>query len=354
MTESLGTQFPSLRLTLFTYPSLHQRILSIPRLKLLIKLSIAALRFDRRRYRDLKIGGHPAVTRSLLNGLEKIGYPFNLNPRSIESVAQNVLVLSSITSLKEAIKLKEQGLIKQLWAGPNLVVLPTDKQAILSHPAIDKIIVPSSWVRDKYSKFSPQISSKLEVWPAGVDPCFWHPSFRSFCNLQGKEIQSAFNVLHYIKLSDPYSDASSLLPKATSALQRLGLNQQVLFYGRHHPNEYRKQLSSCNLLIYWTDRPESQGLALLEAWAMDVPTYVYEVNTAYFSNVAIVSSSCPLLTPECGCFFSSESSLLAAIKHMLHSPEPCYSPRRWVQSNMTDPLCAQRLLDILTLTKVTK
>jgi len=50
-------------------------------------------------YFSKKYRGHFAVTRSLVEGLEKIGAPANYNPRFAGSVAPTVIVLSGLNTL---------------------------------------------------------------------------------------------------------------------------------------------------------------------------------------------------------------------------------------------------------------
>ena len=59
-----------------------------------------------------KLGGHYAVTRSLLHGLERIGAAYTYNPREGSNIYENVIILAGVDKLKASIELKKAGVIK--------------------------------------------------------------------------------------------------------------------------------------------------------------------------------------------------------------------------------------------------
>jgi len=75
---------------------------------------------------------------------------FNYNPVLLASVADTVIVLAGIRALRQAIKLKQEGKIKRLYVGPNVVVFSSDYDSILAQPEVDAAITPSDWVNDLY------------------------------------------------------------------------------------------------------------------------------------------------------------------------------------------------------------
>ena len=70
--------------------------------------------------------GHFAVTRSLVEGLEKIGADLNYNPTKLSQLADTVIVLANVHALRQAIRLKQEGKIHRLFAGPNVVYFSSD------------------------------------------------------------------------------------------------------------------------------------------------------------------------------------------------------------------------------------
>ena len=60
-------------------------------------------------YYGSEYGGHTAVTRSLINGLELCKANFDYNPKDISLFSDVVVVLAGVKTLKQAIKLKKKG-----------------------------------------------------------------------------------------------------------------------------------------------------------------------------------------------------------------------------------------------------
>ena len=114
-----------------------------------------ALRPNRQYFYHPKYRGHFAVTRSLVEGLRNTGASFNYNPRYPWQLADTVIVLAGVSTLRQAIRLKKQGKIKKLFAGPNIVVFSSDNDSILAAPEVDAAITPSDFVIDLYLEDNP-------------------------------------------------------------------------------------------------------------------------------------------------------------------------------------------------------
>src|SRR5882757_3664812 len=93
------------KLTVFTEPISANGF--IPRVKSFLR----PLKFflqGKKAPQQKKYGGHYAVTRSLVEGLQKIGADFNYNPMREKDISENVIVLAGVERLKEAIELKNK------------------------------------------------------------------------------------------------------------------------------------------------------------------------------------------------------------------------------------------------------
>jgi hypothetical protein len=330
-------------LSLLTYPTLPRREYPRQWIKLIAKLGLAALRLDAQGWTQLSQGGHHGVTRSALAGCRALGLPHNLNPIRLSDVYPWVLVLSSVSALEQAIRLRLEGRIKHLWAGPNLVVLPTEAEGILDHPLVERVVVPSDWVAQQYMHLMPALQGRVVVWPAGVnlDKDWIQP-------IRVRRAQSGtVHVLHYLKLSAMRSGSRwfPIYEQLRVALDARSCQQSEVVYGSHRQQQYRHRLRQADVMLYWTDAGESQGLALLEAWAMDVPTFVVANTHASIKGVQTLVSAAPYLTPDCGNFFSSADELMSMLEPLLQGlPTFSYHPRRWVECNMTDLICMQNLV----------
>lgn len=284
-----------------------------------------------------EFGGHSAVTRSAIHGFRNIGIPVNLDPETIEEVADTVHVLSDVYALKQAISWKQNGEIKKLVAGPNLVVLPTDDLAI-SSPEIDLFLVNSQWTRAVYIDDLPLLDKKIDIWPSGVDINYWQPR---------EEIQRNQKALIYIKDETCFD----LIERCEDCLSEKGFILKRLVYGKYELEEFRKELSTSRVSIFFSAH-ESQGIALAEAWAMDVPTIVWEPGIIKIKRKNSSKeeerhcSSAPYLTNSCGLFFKTESEFKESLSKFLKN-QKSYSPRKWVIENLSDEKSASNLQDII-------
>ena len=93
---------------------------------------------------------------------------------------------------------------------------------------------------------------------------------------------------------------------------------------------------------------ETQGLALAEAWSMDVPTVVWDPRgTAEWRGRSFQSgSSAPYLTPATGRLWRTLNELEPVLRGVLAEPS-AFQPREWVLAHMTDAICSAALYDII-------
>lgn len=204
--------------------------------------------------------GHYGVTRSLVEGLSKLGVDFNYNPRKDRDVGGAVVVLSGIDSLQQAIGFKQAGKIQKLLAGPNLMVRALEYNNILSSREIDVCIVPSEWVKTAYEEDAPDLVGRIRCWYAGIDAGYWQPD-------AGRRKERQVLVYWKTEPEDFYKSVKKLL-------KGRGWETVRLVYGKHSREEFKATLSGSVFAVF-ISRSESQGLALAEAWAMDVPTLVW-------------------------------------------------------------------------------
>ena len=119
--------------------------------------------------------GHPSVTRSLVEGLQRLGANANYNPRSLEDVADTLVVLSGIEALRQAIAFKKSGHVKTLFAGPNILVFPSDHADLIAAPEVDRCVTPCGLTSRMYVEDCPALEGRMQAWPAGVNTDYWKP-----------------------------------------------------------------------------------------------------------------------------------------------------------------------------------
>ena len=297
-----------IEISLFTHPPFKVRNYGYY-CKLTLKVALVLIKTDFAAARELIKGGHPGVTQGLISGLNKINANFSLNNYKKAKRADLVIVLSGVSSLTELVTMKKQGLIKKLWAGPNIAILPSDYDYVCDR-YIDKIITPSEWVKDKYCKVAPSLYKKIIVWPSGTN-----------LDLYPKDEFQADrkNILIYHKYKTSNLLIKSITKEIKEASFDANLSVSEIFYGDYRRMNYVRELSSSFLCFYLSDRPESQGLALQESWAMNVPTAV--LRQERFSNLNFASKACsaPYLNDETGAVFDKIEEISKMISYYYKS-----------------------------------
>ena len=284
-----------------------------------------------------RIDGPTTVRVNLLKGLEKIGQPYFFNP-PVGKVTRLVGVLSNPAALRWAIGAKERGRIRWLIAGPNLVVTPDEHAGILNHPAIDLVVTPSKWVSQCYAAIAPGLSDKLVEWSAGVDENYWCPS-------SDQSASKKLDFLIFAKLQSPSSEY--MIHEIGSELANRGFSFSQLRYGTFQQGEYRSLLRASRALLYLSES-ESQGLALFEAWACDVPTLVWDRKYWDWHGYRCEASSAPYLSAQCGLSFHDLSAFFEKLDSFVVTL-PTFRPRDYIRSRFTQAQAAYSYSQLLIL-----
>jgi hypothetical protein len=283
-------------------------------------------------------GGHPAVSRSVVEGMARLRVPYRYNPSDLNQVSEIVIVLAGLEALQQAIGWKRERKINVLVAGPNIVVRPTEGNSLLASPEVDLCLVPSEWVRIAYLEDTPSLAGRISVWAAGVDERYWN---RSRLNRLRRQ-RGRKTVLVYWK------DAPADLGAGVEALlNSLGWHPVRITYGHYDREQYRAALEASAFAVFLSGS-ESQGIALAEAWAMNVPTLVWNPESlTYQGRRYTVASSCPWLTEDTGIGWVSLTEFERILTKVRDSIES-WKPREWILRHMTDEAAARNLLQIIS------
>jgi glycosyltransferase involved in cell wall biosynthesis len=278
---------------------------------------------ERLRGEKRKYGGHPGVTRSLIEGLKQLAGIDWLYARRFGNLrAKTVHAVADARAVRTGISAKRSGKCDRLIVGPNIVVRAFEENAVLASPEIDLVLVPSKWVKDAYEADEPRLIGRVAIWPAGVDADHWAPS-------GGKRTK----VLVYEKRQPEASK------QASEVIRSAGFEPVTIRYGNYQPEEFKRALEEAIACVV-VGLSESQGLALAEAWSMDVPTFVRRYD--FIPEEGIACSAAPYLTNATGAFWSTDEEL----RDLLASGTNDYTPRDWVLANNTDRHAAEALVRI--------
>jgi hypothetical protein len=193
-------------------------------------------------------------------------------------------------------------------------------------------LVPAKWVAPVLQARVGLDPKKIIVWAVGLNSQEWCPSERN---------KKTFLV--YIKGSDPINLSLILQIISESYVP------QTIRYGNYTPKKFYRILDSSAGAI-WFGSTESQGIALMQAWSMDVPTLV-RTNNEYLDPVTAMTfgaSSSPYLTKETGSFFVNDASSEMVLRSFLKNLKS-YTPRKNVLDNFEELNCLRNLIKELII-----
>lgn len=285
--------------------------------------------------------GHYAVTRSLLTGLERIGYKdYNYQPETENELYDNLHVLFGIPpcdTLQYGYNLHSAGKVKVVTAGPNVFNFPFEQGGAIEDSRLEKYLVPSEWFRNMFALMCPPAANKLYSWPCGVDS--------NILYLEHTRKNKAIIYKKGNQSNEFYADVINIV-------KRYGYEVEIFSYGKYNYDDYIKALGQASFVVAVSDT-ESQGLYLAEAWAMDVPTICFEPGfhtwpeSLYGIEITWpMTSTCPYLSEYTGVRFKNIEELKMMINHADYIIDNT-APREWVSKNMTDEICAQKFLNII-------
>jgi glycosyltransferase involved in cell wall biosynthesis len=279
--------------------------------------------------------GHFALVRSVVEGLRAIRADFNFNPRSFGELAR-VVYAPANEALRQAIELKRRGAVDYLVAGPVNALFADESDGILQAPEIDLVIVPSDWTIDFYRAF-PALVGKSRVCPCGVDAELWKPAGRA------KEPAA---VVYWKSGDERFCEAVEAIVRR-AGLEPLRFRSKHGEHGLFTPAAYRDALDRAAVGVFLSTF-ETQGIALAEAWSMNVPTVVWDPQgqAEWRGRGFKAGSSAPFLTPSTGVAFRTIDELEPALGAALAALD-AFQPRAWVLKHMTDAVCSERLYRLI-------
>jgi len=280
-----------------------------------------------------QMNGPSLVIKNTLIGLKTIGTNVVMNSKMRDTTLAPFWIpagdLSTLTN-SEIELLSESN----LTLGPNMDWFDLDNINVISQLNTVKILVPHKWVISTVEQILPN-NCQILVWHSGIDTDFWQKK-RSDLLLH--------EVLVYVKNLNDVDN----LRCVEDYLQMQGVRFNVLKYGSYSQSELKSILNRATAAI-WIGGTESQGLALLECWSMNVPTLVLKNETWYSPNGSpYPASSAPYMSHEMGQFSTSSQFTEGDFKGFFSKLNE-FSARDSSQKTFNLVDCASRLFSILEL-----
>jgi len=291
--------------------------------------------------RASEYAGHKGWSGSIVRGLTALGPDagsWNYNP-SHTDMLNDVLWTDDCGRARIGIRGGEVNGVKFVVCGA--VGNTFENADDFADPNIGFLIAPSSWVADRFR--GQRVAIRIVV--SGVDPDFFEPSIlgrnktsRHYVIKPGKTVviylKSSCDGCHGFTLQTP------LVQELNATLVTRGWKAIFVEYGSYSQQEWRDALDQAFAAIFMTPT-ESQSIALAEAWAMDIPTFVYEVSPIHpapiFGKVWPHANEGPYINYLNGARWSTIDGLVTLLNDMQPQPLPQpWAPREYVLNTMTD------------------
>lgn len=285
--------------------------------------------------------GPSAVLNNVRTSLLRNSYPhriitlnldvFKLSEKQKKYIrnADRVIIPFWRTEVSELEELLHQSPHAQFFLGPNFS-LSINKLDLIAKRHAERffVLLPSEEIRKYFERRYPNRVNFFKscfVVPTPVDEEYWCGGIRKrslvLLYLKGKEFPER-------------SDIQSVLR------QRYGRSVKTIKYGAYTQKQYRALLAEARIMIY-LGGTESQGLALLESWASNVPTIVRGTannpkSSTHLKNLKYggqLSTYAPLMSQYTGRFFTTSEDLFL-ILDKFELKEIGFCPRKWVQQNL--------------------
>jgi len=278
-----------------------------------------------------KVSGPGKVFTNLVKGLDKIGYPYVVN-RDLNAT-KRLWIHDDVAALSYMHRSKAHKVL-----GPNLFVLPKEITPGIQFDGC-LYLHPCEWAAKLWEHIGFD-ACPIKSWPVGIDTDEFQPSGTS--NARGR-------IMVYHKDRDTQE-----LPLILDVLHRNKLPYWLVIYPLYEENSYKELLSNTSFII-WHGRHESQGIALQEAMACDIPMLVWDAKSL-FQDVGgrerfgaslweFPVTTVPFFDDSCGIKIGEPSELERAIQFMLeHLRE--FSPREFVLKHLSLEGQARALIDL--------
>jgi len=225
--------------------------------------------------------------------------------------------------------------------GPGLFDHPLEAPALMNDPRFRVYLAFSEWMRRLFAQVYGD--ENMALWFGGMDLTEWpdatnHP----------KDID--FLVYDKIRWNRD-TIVPAIRDPLLAELTRRGLSFEILRYGQHTNDTYRKVVQRSRGLLFLCEH-ETQGMAYQEAMASNVPVlawdqgYWLDPNRPRWEPNPVPASSVPYFGDPCGERFGYHGADdFAAVLDRFLAKRDRYAPRAWVAENLSFEQSARLYLD---------
>lgn len=214
--------------------------------------------------------------------------------------------------------------ITDLHIGPNICVLPTDNNVVMSQQ-YKKYLVNSQWTHNIYKNFISE--NKLDIWPVGIDTELFTDS-RSF--------RKSNDCLFYIK-----NRSHDEVNFVENLLINKNISYEKYVYGSYNESDFIESLFRSKF-AFVLDASESQGIAIQEIMSTNIPLFVWD--STNWGNYQ--ATTVPYWDDSCGIKVTKSEELEYSLNIFLEKINS-YNPRNFITNNLSLEKAANNLIEIL-------
>ena len=231
---------------------------------------------------------------------------------------------------------------KKFIFGPHFSTFPNQSQLKSLQASVYKnsiYIHPSEWSASVWKEMGAEEFLPIKVFPFSVNTNRFQPLL---------SVTIRENVFVYFKRRHPQE-----LHQLKDFINRQHIKNYRIFDYSHHYNEddYLNYLQTCQYGII-LDAHESQGFAIEEAMACDVPLLVWSAQTmnqehgSHYS--AIPCTTVPYWDPMCGEVFHNLAELPNTFQtFQTKLQDKQYKPRDYILATLSMEKCAERFMSLI-------
>jgi hypothetical protein len=240
--------------------------------------------------------------------------------------------------------------------GPHFFVVPEDSNHPLYHHTYDDRFFFNTlcpWVSVLYREFC---GDRIRM---PFIPAFFGIDTESIRIVPPPEERK--EVLVYVKQRNP-----AHVQRVFSFLERRCIPYKAIHYGSYRDHDFKHALQSTSFVV-WVGRHESQGFALQETLASNVPILLWDAETMYEEydghraiyegwrqkGIQCVSTVAPAWSPECGIRFTKADELDESFDRMTRE-YTSMAPRSFVEKTLSLRPAFQNLCHLMGIKESTQ
>lgn len=270
------------------------------------------------------MNGPKKVVNNLLASLEQEGITYAVNDEQYE---HNLLLQYDWAGHVKHSELTLENCV----IGPQIWLFDQHTNELKKNPHYYKsIIAPSQWVKDLFVGKFGYPENKIVTWPVGIE-------------LKKYEKNIKYDCLVYFKRR-----SEEELEQVITFLKKNEMSYNVVKYGNYDQEEL-EELCDNSAFCFLLNGTESQGIAVQEMMARDLPMIVWDISEwgDQGRQWAVPATSVPYWSDQCGVRFFDAFDIDYAFEKFCSK---IYTPNKFIEETLSYKQSVKTLMEIFNVT----